>query len=120
MSTYVDFFYRIEGKPAALAKARKLILEFQSECEDRYLDDEPKDVEAGCLEWSGFTTAYLQDFDDRLAELTRRGALSAYTYQGSTDGCCEGGLCNFEKGAQYVVRRWEADIGFGLPTLRFA
>lgn len=114
MSTCIDFSYRIDGKPAELAKARSLILEFQAGCPDPDgMDRELLGDEPGQLHWSGYTTASLEGLNDGLSRLTRRKATKVWFYEGCTDVWCDGYLHLFEKGEDAVVGNWKTDIGMG-------
>ncbi len=112
MSTYVDFSYRFEGKPADIAFARSVIADIRAEYEDwEGLEYEPVIGKDGSLAWSGCGKFDLQPFDRKFASLTRGSAMKVWAYVGCTDGCCEGQLQFFEKGSFRVVEQWKADIG---------
>jgi hypothetical protein len=112
MSTYIDFSYRFEGKPADIAFARSVIANIRAEYEDwEGMEYEPSGRGDGSLDWSGFGKFDLQPFDRMFANLTRGNAMKAWAYVGCTDGCCEGWLSLLEKGSLRMVDRWEADIG---------
>lgn len=112
MSTYIDFSYRFEGKPADIAFARSVIADIRTEYEDwEGMEYEPSGRGDGSLDWSGFGKFDLQPFDRMFANLTRENAMKVWAYVGSTDGCCEGHLSLIEKGSLRMLDKWGADIG---------
>lgn len=113
MSTYFDTSYLVHGTPAEIGTALAAIHAIQAEFAS--LDEmkvEPIiDQVSSSLTWHCYSNGGMEEYNDQLAKLTRGNAMSIWFYEGSTDGCCCGGLASIANGKVEVIDQFEADIG---------
>jgi hypothetical protein len=117
MGTIIDYAYQFKGTPRAIASARAAIAAFQAENADVSgngvcdFDAQPKRLKDGSLSWACYAKGDMDDFEESIAELTRRSDLRCLAYWGCTDGQCSSGLNHVARGEWEKLGQWAAEIG---------
>ncbi len=117
MGTIVDYAYRFDGSPKAIASARAAIAAIQAKYAEVscngccYFDKRPKRLKDGALSWACYATGGMDDFEASVAVLTRNSDLRCHAYWGCTDGESASALSLIERGERRKLGGWRADIG---------
>lgn len=113
MSTYFDTSYLVHGTAAEIQTALAAIHAIQAEyaCLADMQDEPTIDPVSSCLTWHCYCRGGMEEYNGEFANLTRGNAMSIWVYEGSTDGCCWGGIASIANGEVEVIDQFEADIG---------